>query len=209
MNRWKLTMLATIIAVFVIGATPGGGGSLYSQDDKQDKQEEKKPPANLDVRNIDATALYLSKATVRLQELNAEGHRTGNFVKYNELKQKVADTLEEWKDCKVRWIVQVDNVGGPNGINEPKNKTKIKLIENYEFKNKAQIQIMIANGFTGRGFELIDCDEKWAKTLKRGDFIIMDAEIKQVFVIEGTVPRMSFLVGGYSKYTPSAPSKKK
>lgn len=161
---------------------------------------------------IDSAALYLNKAYFRLQQLRLEADRTGNHVKLKEYEQELKDELAAWDGKKVTWLMQVESVGahrGIAGLQPSKHDHFIKLVENYSFKNKSQLQVIpkIKSDFertNNNNFPVEDSiafDEAWAKTLKRGDWIVVEGVLSEI-----NLTVLYLQPSKYSKYTP--PKKK-
>lgn len=161
---------------------------------------------------IDSAALYLNKAYSRLQQLRLEADRTGNMIKYNECQKEIEEEFAtSWHNKKVTWLMQVESIGNfraPEYMHS-KHDHLIQLVNDYTFKNKARLSVAvdiksnirdnIRNGFPPD--DTIEFDEKWARTLKRGDWIVVDGTLSKV-----SLGYIAITPSKYSKYTP--PKKK-
>lgn len=196
--KWTLIAMCAMI----VTAYPPTGGTLgWGQDEKAKVVT---PPAGLDVRNIEATALHLCKLILQQDALLNEASRTGNYSKYNEAQERIARDLKGWNGTEVKWLVQVNTVGGPfKG-----EKSSIDIITEYAYKNKSKLYIMnqdvsplmrLRNN--GEITPDMEFDEQWAKTLKRGDYIEMTGIIKNVHAPASVGrPEVHIFVTTYKKY---------
>lgn len=77
-------VLCLLAILLWIGTGVAQDGELKQGEKKEDEKTAPTHSKNLDTKNIEATALYLNRVALKLQQLEAEATRTGNTIKYNE-----------------------------------------------------------------------------------------------------------------------------
>lgn len=183
-------------------------------------QDNQPQPRNLDKKNIDVTALYLNRTTIRLNELAKQAERTGNYVNFNQAAEVFRSELELWNNERVEWALQVRAIGEQTNqaasmFNTP-HDLLLSFHERYQFKNKATLQIIVQlqpkDRTANEPVDTVEYDEQWAKTLKRGDYVTVEGKLKTK--TDGNMGNMTAPIilciepYKYSKYVP-APVKKK
>lgn len=179
-------------------------GACWCQDEEKKAEEKPKPSVNLDTKKVDVTARYLCNASTKLQQLEAEAEQTGNHTKLNDFQKKITADLKTWEGATVSWLVQVESIG-------QSGQTEIKAINAYGFKNQAQLYLHTdsnhigaargvfgigrgshgSGGISGRRRSSSEeddkpaFDEKWARTLKRGDYMIVEGKIESAYISHG------------------------
>jgi hypothetical protein len=198
----------------------------YCQERKKG-EEKSKHSTNLETKKLESTALYLCNISRKLQQLEVEAERTGNHTKFNDFQKKVNEELRGWIGMSVQWVLQVESVGQAG-------KTDIVPLSGYGFRNQAQLYLhtnLFDTGASGietdrgvtsgrverrRGIggadalqdSKADYDLSWARTLKRGDYIVAEGKILAVYISAGNeVPHITIMPVRYS--TTATPKKGK
>lgn len=192
----------------------------WCQDDNKKKRLE-----NLDAININATALYLHKSSIRLAEIEKESEKDKQPIRYSAAVLLIETELKDWIGAKVEWALQVESINnnepGYRGI-----KPAIRVVSNYAYKNKSQLWVAVcdeemlgarypfatgvagnAEGIAGSGVtgstysNVAEYDASWASHLKKGQLIKADATIVAVTIPNnGKAPSVILKVNKYSPY---------
>lgn len=225
MNTGVLAMRSFAVLAVTLTSLLFAWGQDAPKKDPQKTTSDKKRLENLDTKNINVTALYLHKTSVRLAEIENESEKDKQPIRYSAAVLLLETELKDWVGVNVEWPLQVESINhdepGYRGV-----KPAIRIVSNYAYKNKSQLWVAVCDekmlgnryqfvtgvvgdgsGIAGSGAigssysNVAEYDSIWASNLKKGQLIQADATIVAVTIpSNGKAPTVVLKVSKYSPY---------